>query len=143
MPLFQGKSKKAFSKNVETEMDAGKPQKQSLAIAYAVQKKNKKKTKMAEGGQVPAPKNSPAPDLHEAADKAMKDVTDGIESRMKAKQAQGKPGYAKGGMASADMDRHATSIADAIMEKRHKMAQGGMVDLEANSEEEGSSPYDT
>ncbi len=50
MPLMGGKSKKAFSKNVETEMDSGKPQKQSLAIAYAVQRKPKKK--MASGGQV-------------------------------------------------------------------------------------------
>ena len=49
MPLLPGKSKKAFSKNVETEMDNGKPQKQSLAIAYSMKKKRKK---MAEGGKV-------------------------------------------------------------------------------------------
>lgn len=35
MPLIKGKSKKAFSKNVATEMDAGKPQKQAVAIAYS------------------------------------------------------------------------------------------------------------
>jgi len=51
MPLIQGKSKKAFKENMETEMDAGKPQKQALAIAYSVQRKNKAK-KMAEGGEV-------------------------------------------------------------------------------------------
>ena len=49
MPLMPGKSKKVFSKNVETEMDAGKPQKQALAIAYSMKKRNGKK-KMAEGG---------------------------------------------------------------------------------------------
>ncbi len=39
MPLVKSKSKKAFSKNVKTEMAAGKPQKQSVAIAYATQRK--------------------------------------------------------------------------------------------------------
>jgi hypothetical protein len=34
VPLEKGKSKKAFSHNVETEMKAGKPQKQAVAIAY-------------------------------------------------------------------------------------------------------------
>ncbi len=35
MPLSKGKSKKAFAGNVKTEMAAGKPQKQALAIAYS------------------------------------------------------------------------------------------------------------
>jgi uncharacterized protein len=34
MPLKTGKSKKAFSSNVETEIAAGKPQAQAVAIAY-------------------------------------------------------------------------------------------------------------
>ena len=34
MPLEPGKSKEAFSHNVATEMEAGKPQEQALAIAY-------------------------------------------------------------------------------------------------------------
>ena len=45
MPLSKGKSEKAFSKNVSTEMEHGKPQKQALAIAY-------KMKKMAEGGRI-------------------------------------------------------------------------------------------
>lgn len=49
MPLFKGKSKKTFSKNVETEMDNGKPQKQALAIAYSMKRRSKK---MAKGGKV-------------------------------------------------------------------------------------------
>ena len=49
MPLFHGKSKKAFGKNVETEMHAGKPQKQALAIAYSMKRKAQHK---AEGGQI-------------------------------------------------------------------------------------------
>ncbi len=51
MPLSKGTSKKAFGKNVEIEMEHGKPQKQALAIAFSVQRQNKKK-KMAEGGKV-------------------------------------------------------------------------------------------
>lgn len=43
MPLIKSKSKKAFSKNVGAEMKAGKPQKQAVAIAYATQRKMKKK----------------------------------------------------------------------------------------------------
>jgi len=35
MPLKSGKSKKTFSSNVKTEMKAGKPQKQAVAIAYS------------------------------------------------------------------------------------------------------------
>lgn len=42
MPLARSTSKKAFSKNVATEMKAGKPQKQAVAIAYSVQRKAKK-----------------------------------------------------------------------------------------------------
>ena len=35
MPLIKSTSKKAFGKNVKTEMAAGKPMKQSVAIAYS------------------------------------------------------------------------------------------------------------
>lgn len=35
MPLNKSTSKQAFGKNVATEMQAGKPQKQAVAIAYA------------------------------------------------------------------------------------------------------------
>ena len=40
--LIQSSSKEAFDKNVETEVKAGKPRKQALAIAYSIQRKNKK-----------------------------------------------------------------------------------------------------
>jgi hypothetical protein len=49
MPLMQGKSKGAFEHNMKSEMNAGKPPKQSLAIAYAT-KRHAMKKKMAMGG---------------------------------------------------------------------------------------------
>lgn len=38
MPLKKSSSKKAFGQNVATEMRAGKPQKQAVAIAYSVKR---------------------------------------------------------------------------------------------------------
>lgn len=45
MPLNYRKSKEAFSENVAKERGAGKPIKQALAIAYAVQRGESKKPK--------------------------------------------------------------------------------------------------
>ena len=42
MPLAKGKSNKTVSKNVKTEMKAGKPQKQAVAIALRVAGKSRK-----------------------------------------------------------------------------------------------------
>jgi hypothetical protein len=39
MPLKKSGSKGAFSQNVRTEVKAGKPVKQAVAIAYATQRK--------------------------------------------------------------------------------------------------------
>ena len=46
MPLVSGKkakSKKGFSTNIKREMEAGKPQKQAVVIAYAKAREGKKK----------------------------------------------------------------------------------------------------
>ena len=46
MPLVKGmkaKSKSGFSTNVKREMEAGKPQKQAVAIAYSAAREGKKK----------------------------------------------------------------------------------------------------
>ena len=47
MPLIKGKSPASFEKNVKNEYEAGKPLKQSLAMAYQMKKKARK---MAAGG---------------------------------------------------------------------------------------------
>lgn len=64
MPLSKSPSKKAFESNLKTELKAGKPKAQSLAISYSIQRKNKgKKKKMADGGST-TPSPSPSPDTN-------------------------------------------------------------------------------
>jgi len=43
VPLKRGKSKAAFKQNIRTEVAAGKPVKQAVAIAYSVQRGGKKR----------------------------------------------------------------------------------------------------
>jgi len=51
MPLMSGKSQKAISSNIRTEIGAGKPQKQAVAIAL-----NTARRAMEKGGQAKDPK---------------------------------------------------------------------------------------
>jgi len=41
MPLRKGSSRKVISQNIRTEVKAGRPQKQAVAIAYSVARKSK------------------------------------------------------------------------------------------------------
>lgn len=45
MPLAQSTSKPAFVSNIKTEIAAGKPQKQAVAIAYAIRQRLAEKGK--------------------------------------------------------------------------------------------------
>lgn len=72
MPLMKSSSKQAFKKNVETEMKSNpENKKQDLAIAYSIQRKNRKK--MANGGPVSAKAESrPMPDTLGADSKSVR-----------------------------------------------------------------------
>jgi hypothetical protein len=48
MPLVKGakaRTKKGFSENIKREMEAGKPQKQAVAIAYSEASESKRRKK--------------------------------------------------------------------------------------------------
>ncbi|MHB8406323.1 MAG: hypothetical protein ACYDCJ_12965 [Gammaproteobacteria bacterium] len=44
MPLTPGRSKSAFSGNIRAEMQAGKPQRQAIAIAYAEKRRTSRRS---------------------------------------------------------------------------------------------------
>lgn len=128
MPLFKSGSKKAFDKNVSVEMDAGKPQKQSLAIAYEIKKKNSPK-KMAKGGPVSA-----ADEMEAKADNA-KDDTDemmlhdastehdtdqDLRVEPKATADSGQMMMADGGM----VDSKSITPEEMMMIRGHRLAHG-------------------
>lgn len=48
MPLAKGRSKKAVSRNIATEIHAGKPQKQAIAISLSKAGKSRKKKDSAD-----------------------------------------------------------------------------------------------
>lgn len=110
MPLIKGKSKKAFEHNVEAEMHAGKPQDQSLAIAYSVKRKAKKK---ASGGAV------------ESGSKDM-NFADGGEAPYSKSEAAKLP--TKSPLPSIDVK------IEQARRKRQKMAEGGQINESAKSE---------
>ena len=45
MPLKKSKTEKAFKSNIKSEVKAGKPVKQAVAIAYSVKREAQKKGK--------------------------------------------------------------------------------------------------
>ena len=64
MPLKLGTSQKTFGSNVSTEMSAGKPQRQALAIAFAQKRKAQKMRHKWNGGLIQEDEN----DLEQAKD---------------------------------------------------------------------------
>lgn len=66
MPLIKSKSDKAFKKNIATEVKAGKPVKQAVAIAYST----KRTAKKADGGSLNPMNYDSDVDYYEARQKA-------------------------------------------------------------------------
>ena len=50
MPLIKSAKPAAFKQNIRTEMAAGRPQKQAVAIAYSQAREAKAATKVLHGG---------------------------------------------------------------------------------------------
>jgi hypothetical protein len=122
MPLIKRASKKALSKNIETEMHAGTPQKQALAIAFNTQRQARKK--MAFGGEFMGKKDSqpaqPAPrpsDDQSNTEAAM----DSIRKAFGPKKAKGGMMYAEGGEIRAGSHR---PNADDEDEREMSMMEG-------------------
>jgi hypothetical protein len=152
MPLIKSKSKKAVSENISTEMDAGKPQKQSIAIALDVQRRAKGKKKFALGGAVEAPGRSGHPyDRNPGAPaKKPNDRREPVSEYMGERATYGNPParkpddhrppkeeymadhFAEGG----EVEEHYSSIADAILAK--KRVADSQVDLVDNSEQDSN-----
>ena len=121
MPLSHGKSKKAFEHNIKTEMEHGKPMKQSLAIAYSM--KRKAAHKKAHGGEIhheelesgylPEPKEH---EIHNAA--ALHEDEKDINEHL---------GPDSHDLESHPLMAHGGDIVAKIMHKRKMMAHGGVV----------------
>jgi hypothetical protein len=101
MPLVKSKSKGAFSKNISTEIHAGKSPKQAAAIAYAVQRRAKK----AEGGNV---KTGLYANIHAKRER----IAEGSGEKMRKPGAPGAP----------------TAKAFKQSAKTAKMSDGGLPD---------------
>lgn len=127
MPLLKSKSKEAFSHNVKAEMNAGKPQKQAVAIAYSMKEKH------AKGGEISMDIQSKEHQLNKAAEEHERSCSDcyakgGVVCPMSPKHpsmsegelsadAKGLAKYAKGGMVDSDSDEDsAASSGGAIPE---------------------------
>lgn len=123
MPLINGKSKESFVNNMKTEMNAGKPKAQSLAIAYAMKRKAKK---MAEGGFVEEETASgmePMPMEHEVHNMMAEEEDNDMLDKIMAQR------YSKGGM-----------VANGGMDDLDQMADGkpnNFDDLSMRDELEG------
>ena len=99
MPLIKSKSEKAFKSNIEREIEAGKPQKQAVAIAYDVQRRAKK----ADGGGLYANINAKRKRIAEGSgEKMRKPGAPGAPTAKAFKESAKTAKLKTGGTAKAD-----------------------------------------
>lgn len=125
MPLLKGKSSKAFSHNVETEMEHGKPQKQAVAIAYAMKRKANHGGYMSQGGMLTGSGyqsecnehcNSPC-EVHEQASGF---VDETAPNRMPNHQGLTDSG-------EQDESHEMDMVGKALVRRKQLLSQGGMI----------------
>lgn len=156
MPLHKRSSPKVFSKNVEEMMNAGHPQKQALAAAYAMKRRSRK---MNRGGKVADDtnmSNQQEQALRNMESLRMKSMPASAKNSDRISSVRGQKHYADGGMTSSrenyehlsgmnaddeDLDMSATSRMDEANAQRemHRATEPRhpqMRDQEVNSREE-------
>lgn len=119
MPLKEGKSKKAFESNIKTEIEAGKPPKQAVAIAYAVKRRN-----MAKGGGLYANIHAKRKRIEEGSgEKMRKPGSEGAPTAQAFKQAEKTAEMNQGGEVKhvEQKDTHCEHCGQKMM------AKGGML----------------
>lgn len=153
MPLKQSPSKKAFSKNVKMEMHAGKPQDQSLAIAYSIKRKNARK-KMADGGDVSEEKPLKIELMEDQSEKRPLIIEPADEDEMSASDSAMKRRKMAYGGKAEDTNEPSVPMRKADNMRlpeddymSEEMAPGGMSDMEESDkrlpEDEYMSEYAT
>jgi len=104
MPLIKSRSEKAFKKNISTEVKAGRPVKQAVAIAYSV----KRGAKKAEGGSLKAVDKEQNPGLAKLPS-----------------EVRNKMGYMKNGGLYANIHAKRERIAEGSGERMRKVGSEG------------------
>jgi len=123
VPLIQGKSKKSFEKNVETEIDAGKPPKQAVAIAYNVKRRN-----MAKGGGLYANIQAKRERIAEGSGERMrKPGTEGAPTAEAFKQAEKTATLSEGGTVKHVTQMETCAHGGPVHCNAGCYAEGGMV----------------
>ncbi len=127
MPLIQSASKKALSKNVETEMKANpspEKRKQNIAIAYSVKRQAMKKKKMASGGDVTANDESESSNSIDAAS-TKRDMAMAMGARPSMADEGDEEG--KESMSGNSIDASSDPREMLMMKKRQMLALGGEI----------------
>lgn len=111
MPLIHSKKPSALKKNIATEVKAGKPVKQAVAIGYSVQHEAKRK-RMDEGGDVDTASDEPE--------------LPSIEAQSEPEQAPDDSEQAPDQDDSEISDMLGQEVMDAIDAKDHKRIMSGL-----------------